>query len=52
MKHYILYNPHAGRGLNEQSLGELVTKYEQAQTVDMTRIDGYRSFLLGLTRMM
>lgn len=50
MKHYILYNPHAGRGLNEQSLGELVTKYEQAQTINMTKIDAYKDFFAGLER--
>ena len=50
MKHYILYNPHAGNGTAEEAARKLVEATHEATVfLDMTSIESYASLLSELT---
>lgn len=50
-KFYILFNPHAGNGINENSLAELVSSLEgEAVLTDMTTITSYADFLCSVSK--
>ena len=49
MKQYILFNPHAGNGTAEEAAKKLAATYSDAVLLDMTAIDGYASFMEGVT---
>lgn len=50
MKHYILYNPLAGRGVSEQSLQSLSLMYDESELVDMTKIESYKDFFASIDK--
>ena len=49
MKQYILFNPHAGNGTAEEAAKKLAATYSDAVLLDMTAIEGYASFMEGVT---
>lgn len=50
MKHYILFNPYAGKGVSAESLDDLKGAYADSELVDMTKIESYESFFTGIDK--
>ena len=50
MKHYILYNPHAGKANNAEALSSLALMFEEAELIDMTEISDYTVFFGGIDK--
>ena len=48
MRYYVLYNPYAGKSTTEDTIRNVASTYEEAELVDMTKIENYKSFFEGV----
>lgn len=48
MRYYVLYNPHAGKSTTEDTIRNVASTYDEAEIVDMTKIENYKSFFEGV----